>query len=173
MFPLFTNFNHNNFDSSPKIKEKVYCGDKQNIPRGKGYVRKGFRSECLRKGVGVGMGLKERELFNEFLERKYENVERNYGERKYNDYNSPPRSKPKSKRNIDEKEYSPPKSKPKSKSKRSMVLEEEKEDYKGSKKSSKGSIKKFFNSNIKNLKNVETAFSDLAEMWKLGNPKRG
>lgn len=41
-------------------KKKFYCGDKDEIPDG--YERRGSRTACLRKGVGVGMYLKEKEL---------------------------------------------------------------------------------------------------------------
>ena len=40
--------------------KKFYCGDKDEIPDK--YTRRGSRVECLRRGVGVGMFLKEKEI---------------------------------------------------------------------------------------------------------------
>lgn len=38
--------------SRPTLSQKVYCGDLPSIPSG--YHRAGTRSECLKKGVGIG-----------------------------------------------------------------------------------------------------------------------
>ena len=40
------------------IKEKIYCGDKINLPSG--YTRKGSLSDCLQKGIGVGKSIVKR-----------------------------------------------------------------------------------------------------------------
>lgn len=42
------------------MSKKFYCGDKDEIPEK--YNRRGSRLECLRKGVGTGMYLKEKEI---------------------------------------------------------------------------------------------------------------
>lgn len=47
----------------PKLK-KFYCGDEDDVPIG--YYRRGSRYECMRKGVGVGMGIKEKEMIKKF-----------------------------------------------------------------------------------------------------------
>lgn len=41
-------------------KPKIYCGDKDEVPEG--YSGRGSRSACLRRGVGVGMYIKEKQL---------------------------------------------------------------------------------------------------------------
>ena len=42
------------------MSKKFYCGDRDDIPDK--YNRRGSRLECLRKGIGTGMYLKEKEL---------------------------------------------------------------------------------------------------------------
>ena len=42
------------------MSNKFYCGDRDEIPDK--YSRRGSRLECIRRGVGVGMYLKEKEL---------------------------------------------------------------------------------------------------------------
>lgn len=39
-------------DYDPIYNEKIYCGKKDNLPRG--YARFGSNSQCFQKGVGVG-----------------------------------------------------------------------------------------------------------------------
>jgi hypothetical protein len=50
-------------------KNKIYCGDSDKIPEDEGYIRRGSRYECLRKGVGVGLYIvskrKEKEYSSE------------------------------------------------------------------------------------------------------------
>lgn len=36
-----------------KVKEKIYCGDREELPDG--YDRFGSRRECLNRGFGVGV----------------------------------------------------------------------------------------------------------------------
>lgn len=42
------------------MSRKFYCGDRDEIPDK--YDRRGSRLECLRKGIGTGMFIKEKEL---------------------------------------------------------------------------------------------------------------
>jgi hypothetical protein len=52
-------------------RKKFYCGDQDEIPDK--YERRGSRVECLRRGVGVGMFLKEKEILEKIgIEKKKE-----------------------------------------------------------------------------------------------------
>ena len=47
-----------------KSLKSFYCGDNDDLPDE--YERRGSRYECMRKGVGVGMGIKEKQIYTKY-----------------------------------------------------------------------------------------------------------
>lgn len=57
------------------MSKKFYCGDRDEIPEK--YTRRGSRLECHRRGIGIGMYIKEKELGVSKVPLVYENEDEN------------------------------------------------------------------------------------------------
>lgn len=136
--------------------EKVYCGNKHNLPNT--YDRFGSLSECLRKGVGTGIFLEHDKLD---IKKCKENIEKNRKwnreeekeskEGKESDRRSSSRKSSESKRNT--RKQNKKRSKKKSSKKMSPYMKFRKENYKKVKKQLK-------------TKNSSRVIREIKKLWK-------